>query len=153
MKRKPIPQNKFEVIASRVMKCRVREEVKMRRQEMVEEEEVRYFRCWGIGHYKWECPNIEVERRQQEEEAVYVVKPQKAQQEEKRLVCPLWKKAQKYSGIWGMPLRGTALEEKGWKTKWEVVTFVECGGCNYKGTKTEENQEYGFVSGERLKNI
>ena len=52
-----------------------------------------------------------------------------------------------------MPPRGTALEEKGWKTKWEVVTFVEYSGCNYKGTKTEENQEHGFVSGERLKNI
>jgi len=26
-------------------------------------EKVKCFRCWGIGHYKWECPNIEVERR------------------------------------------------------------------------------------------
>jgi len=26
-------------------------------------EEVKYFRCWGVGHYKWECPNIEVERK------------------------------------------------------------------------------------------
>jgi len=33
------------------------------------------------------------------------------------------------------------------------VIFVECGGCNYKGTKTKENQGQGFVSGERLKNI
>ena len=64
MKGKPIPQNKFEVIASRVMQCRVREEVKVRRQEIVEEEKVGCFRCWGVGHYKWECPNIEVERRQ-----------------------------------------------------------------------------------------
>jgi len=31
-KRKPIPQNKFEVIASRVMQCGVREEVSVRRQ-------------------------------------------------------------------------------------------------------------------------
>ena len=61
VKGKLIPQNKFEVIASRVMQCRVREEVKVRRQETVEE--VRCFRCWGVGHYKWECPNIEVERK------------------------------------------------------------------------------------------
>jgi len=27
-----------------------------------------------------------------------------------------------------MPLRGTALEEWRWKTKWEVVTFIECRG-------------------------
>ena len=61
VKGKPISQNKFEMIASRVMQYRVREEVKVRRQETVEE--VRCFRCWGIGHYKWECPNIEVERK------------------------------------------------------------------------------------------
>jgi len=44
-------------------------------------EEVKCFRCWGIGHYKWECPNIEVERRRQEKIAVYVAMPQKVQQE------------------------------------------------------------------------
>jgi len=49
MKEKPIPQNKFEVIASRVMQCGVRKEV--RRQEK-EEKEVQCFRYWGIGHYK-----------------------------------------------------------------------------------------------------
>jgi len=32
MKKKPIPQNKFEVIASRIIQCGVREEV--RRQEI-----------------------------------------------------------------------------------------------------------------------
>ena len=64
MKREPIPQNKFEVIASRVMQCGVRKEVKVRRQEMVEEEEVRCFRCWRIGYYKWEYSNIKVKRRQ-----------------------------------------------------------------------------------------
>ena len=26
------------------------------------------FRCWGVGHYKWKCPNIvaEKERRRRE---------------------------------------------------------------------------------------
>jgi len=61
VKGKPIPQNKFEVIVSRIMQCGIREEIKVKRQETVEE--VRCFRCWGIGHYKWECPNIEVERK------------------------------------------------------------------------------------------
>jgi len=84
---------------------------------------------------------------------VYVVKPQKVQQEKKKPVHLLWEKAQEYSSVQDIPLRGTALEKKGWKTRWEVVTFVECGGYNYKGTKTEENQEQGFVSGERLKNV
>ena len=43
------------------MRCRVREEVRIRRNEMIEE--VKYFRCWGVGHFKWECPNIEVEKK------------------------------------------------------------------------------------------
>jgi len=78
VKGKPIFQNKFKVIASRVIQCGVREEIKVRRQKVVEE--VKYFRCWRIGHYKWKCPNIEVERRRHEKVAVYVVMPQKVQQ-------------------------------------------------------------------------
>jgi len=31
--------------------------------------------------------------------------------------------------------------------------FVECGGCEYKGTKTEENREQGFISGKQLRNL
>jgi len=50
VKGKPISQNKFEVIASRMMQCGVREEIKVRKQEMVEE--VKCFRCWGVEHYK-----------------------------------------------------------------------------------------------------
>ena len=36
-KEKPVPQNRFEVIASRVIQCGVRKEAKVRRQEIVEE--------------------------------------------------------------------------------------------------------------------
>ena len=36
-KEKLVPQNRFEVIASRVIQCGVREEAKVRRQEIVEE--------------------------------------------------------------------------------------------------------------------
>ena len=36
-KGKLIPQNKFEVIASRVIQCEVREKIKIRRQEVMEE--------------------------------------------------------------------------------------------------------------------
>jgi len=38
-------------------------------------------------------------------------------------------------------------------TKWEVVTLVECRGCNYKGTKTQENWEQRFLSKEQLYNM
>jgi len=63
-----ILQNKFKVLASKVIKYRIREEI-VRRQEIVEEivrrqeiveEKVRCFKYWGIEHYKWECSNIEV---------------------------------------------------------------------------------------------
>ena len=50
-KEKLVPQNRFEVIVSRVMQCGVREKAKVRRQETVEEG-VQCFRCWGIGYYK-----------------------------------------------------------------------------------------------------
>ena len=66
------------MIASKVIQYRVKEEVKVRRQETVEK--VRCFRYWRIGHCKWECPNIEVEKkRRREEETVCVTRPQKAQ--------------------------------------------------------------------------
>ena len=145
MKGKPISQNEFEVIKSRIMQCRVREEV--RRQE-TGEKKVQCFRCWRIKHYKQQCSNIKVEKeRKGGQEVVCVVNPQKAQQV-KKLVHFLWRKVQKYSSVQDMPLRSVALEERGWKTRQEVVTFVEYSGCNYKGTKTEENQGQDFVSRE-----
>ena len=57
----------------------------------------------------------------------------------KRLAYSLWRKMQEHSSVQGMPLKDTALEERGWKTKKEIVMFVECRRCEYKGTKTEEN--------------
>jgi len=52
-----------------------------------------------------------------------------------------------------MSLRSTALEQRGWTTKWKVIMFVEYRGCDYKGTRTQKNQGQGFVSGEHLKNV
>jgi len=50
VKGKPTPYNKFKVMASRVMQCRVRKKVKARKQKTMKE--IRCFRCWRIGHYK-----------------------------------------------------------------------------------------------------
>jgi len=47
-----------------------------------------------------------------------------------------------------MPPKDTALEQREWETKKKIVTFVECRGCEYKSTKTKENQEQGFISGK-----
>jgi len=63
LKKKTVGGNKFEVLASRVMQCGVRE---VRRQEIVREE-VKCFGCGKKGHKKWECPNM---RKRKQEEAV-----------------------------------------------------------------------------------
>jgi len=71
-----------------MMQYRVKEEVKMRKQKTVKEG-AQCFRCWGVGHYKWEYPNIKVEKeRRRSEEAVHVASLQKTQQE-KGPVCSL----------------------------------------------------------------
>ena len=72
MKRKLISQNKFEMIASRVIQCGVRKKVKMRKQKTIEKE-IQYFRCQKVEHYKQEYPNIEVEKkRRKKKEVVYM---------------------------------------------------------------------------------
>ena len=61
------------------MQCEVKEEVQVRRQEMAEVE-VQCFRCWKIGYYKWECPNINIKKkkeRRRSKEAMCIVSPQK----------------------------------------------------------------------------
>jgi len=50
----------------------------------------------------------------------------------------------------GLPPRGAKMSMEEWTMKREVVTFVECRGCNYKGTKTQENQGQGFLSKKQL---
>jgi len=52
--KKAKPQNRFEVLKSQIMQCRVRE---VRRQEIVREE-VRCFGCKEKEHKKWECPKM-----------------------------------------------------------------------------------------------
>jgi len=114
------------------MQCGVRE---VRRQEVVRQE-VKCFECGEKGHKKWECPNMR--RRKQEEAAP----PQE-----------VWKKVKEHSGVRGLPPRGAAMCMEGWITPREVVTFVECRECDYKGTKTQENQGQGFLSKEQLCNM
>ena len=109
-KGKLIPQNKFEVITSRVIQCGVKKEVKVRKQEIVEEE-IQFFRYWGVEHYKWEYLSIKVEKeRRRSEKVACVVSLQKVQQE-KRLVYSLWRKEQKYCNKRDMLPRGTTLEK------------------------------------------
>ena len=42
---------------------------------------------------------------------------------------------------------------EGWTMIGEVVTFMECRECDYKGTKTQDNQGQGFLGKEHLCNM
>ena len=125
--------NRFKTLTSRVMQCGVKE---VRRQEVVREV-VKCFRCGREGHKKWECPQKN-ERNRKKEAA-----PQQA----------VWEKVKGHSKAKGLPPRGAAVCMEGWTTPREVVTFVECRECDYKGTKTEENQGQGFLSKGQLCNM
>ena len=131
-KKEKVVTNRFEALGSQVIQYGVRE---MRRQEIVEEE-VKCFGCGEKGHKKWECLNIK--KRKQEE----VAPPQK-----------VWEKVKEHSRTRGLPPRRAAMCMEGWTTPREVVMFVECRGCNYKGMKTEENQGQGFLGKVQLCNI
>jgi len=71
----------FKVLANRVMRSS-KEEKYIRQQKVKEkkEQKIKCFRYWGVGHCKWKCPNIKVERRRQEREAMYVIQSQNMQQ-------------------------------------------------------------------------
>jgi len=53
----------------------------------------------------------------------------------------------------GLPPRRAVMSIKGWTMRKEMVTFVECRGCNYKRTKTQENRGQGFLEKVQLSNI
>ena len=126
---KKIVNNRFEALGSRVMQCGVRE---VRRQE-TEKEVVKCFGCGKEGHKKWECP------RKRESEREEVVPPK-----------DVWERVKLHSRAKGLPPRGARMSMEGWMMQREVVTFVECRGCDYKGTKTQENQGQGFLSKKQL---
>jgi len=125
-----VAENRFEVLRSWVMQCGVRE---VRRQETVREV-VKCFGCGREGHKKWECPRKK-ERNKSEEAA-----PPRE----------IWERVKLHSGTKGLPPRGAKMSMEEWITQSEVVTFVECHGCNYKGTKTQENRGQGFLGKKQL---
>jgi len=65
----------------------------------------------------------------------------------------VWEKVKEHSGVRGLPPRGVARCMEGWTISREVVSFVECRECNYKGMKTEENWGQGFLGKVQLCNM
>ena len=118
---------------NRVIQCGVRD---IRRQEVVRE----VVKCFGCGEErrkKWECPRKKKEGKREEMGPLHKV----------------WEKVKEHSGARGLPPRGAAMYIEGWTTSREVVTFVECRGCNYKGMKTKENKGQGFLGKMQLCNM
>ena len=122
--------SKFEMLGNRVMQCGVRE---VRRQDVVRDV-VKCFACGEKGHKKWECPRKNERSRKKE-----VAPPQ-----------DVWEKVKLHSSAKGLPPRETRMSMEEWTMGKEVVTFVECQGCDYKGTKTQENYGQGFLSKRQL---
>jgi len=117
-----VPQNKFEMLKSRVMQCGV-EERAIRSIRMVA---MKCFKCGEEGHKCRECPVWM--KRKKEEKAARVARPQKAQQE-KRPVRPVKGKAQKRErklrrveedGV-AHPMKGKAQQEEWKRSLWEVL--------------------------------
>jgi len=79
-----VPQNRFEVLKSRVMQCGVKEKT-IRKVGVME---VKYYKCGEIGHKCREC--LVWERK---ERVACVAKLQNAHQQ-RELVCPVKEKAQ-----------------------------------------------------------
>ena len=132
------------------MQCGVREEVKVRKQETVEEG-MQCFRYWRIGHYKQKCPNIKKKKERRSEKAACAVSLQKAQQREKP-VHPNWKKVQEYCRIENVP-EDVQLLELGQMTEEVIATYIGCRWCRKKRIHREDNRGQGVLRGRRLEKV
>jgi len=130
-----MPQNKFEVLSSRIMQCGVEERV-VRSMRMVA---VRCFKCRREGHKCRECP-LWVKK----EKAARVAKPREAQQEWKRsLWGELRKRVEWYCGP-TVP-QDAQLWELGWRGQGAVVTYVDCPKCGRGGCYVEDDRGQGTL--------
>jgi len=117
-----VPQNKFEVLKSRVMQCGEGERT-IRQMGVAE---VECFECREKGHKYRECP-VWI-RRKNKERAARVARPQKAQQE-KRPVRPVKGKAQegerRLRRVEGSeaahPTKGNVQQEEWKRSSWETL--------------------------------
>jgi len=180
-KRTVVPQNKFEVLGSRVMQCEV-EEKTIRRHKVVA---VECFKCGEKGHKCREYPLWEKKKR-----VAHVAKPQKAHQQ-KGLVCPVkgktqegerklrrvkekeaahvakprevqqgWrrssveelrKRAEEHCGR-GVPEKVQLLELK-WCTREVVVLYLTCERCESQGCHIKDNRGQGVIPRRKWEEI
>jgi len=167
-----VPQNKFEVLSSRVMQCGVEEKM-IRSVRMLG---VKCFRCGEEGHKCRECPLWEKKvkrgvrpverkvhqeerrparpirekvqegekrlRRMEEEKAARPVKGEAQQGWRRSSIEELRKKTEEHCGK-GVP-REAQLLELGWMTEEIVVLYLACK-CGEKGSHVEDNRGQGVI--------
>jgi len=149
-----MPQNKFEVLRSRVMQCGVEERVVRSMKTAV----VKCFRCGEEGHKCRMCPKKEKRvarpregkahqgerrlRRVKEEKAAYPIKGEVQQEWRRSSIKELRKKAKEHCGK-GVP-REAQLLELGWVTEEVVVSYLTCK-CGEKGSHVEDNRGQGVI--------
>jgi len=168
-----VPQNKFEILSSRVMQCGVEEKT----IRSVRTSGVKCFRCRTEGHKCRGCPlwvkreravrmarpqKAQQEkrpvrpvrgkaqegerrlRRIEEDRAAYVAKPREAQQEWRRSSWEeLRKRAEWYCGP-TVP-QDAQLWELGWRSQGAVVTYLRCPRCGRGGCYVEDDQGQGTL--------
>ena len=150
-----MPQNKFEILSSRVMQCGV-EKRTIRSVRAV----MRCFKCKKEGHKCRECPLWEKQvrvacpvqekaqegerrlRRAEEDKAACPIKGEVQQEWRRSSIEELRKKAEEHCGK-GVP-RETRLLELGWMTEEVVVSYLTCK-CGKKGSHVEDNWGQGVI--------
>jgi len=167
-----MPQNKFEILKSRVMQCGVEERIVRSMKTVV----VKCFKCGEEGHKCRKCPlwkkklkrvarpdggkahqeerrpvrpirekvqEGEKRLRRMEEEKVACPVKREAQQEWRRSsIEELRKKAEEHCGK-GVP-REARLLELGWMTKEIVMSYLTCK-CREKGSHVEDSWGQGVI--------
>ena len=156
-----MPQNKFEILRSRIMQCSVEERVvRGARREVV-----RCFKCREEGHKYRECPLWEKKvkrvacpdegkahqkekrrevRRVEEGEAVRPVKGKVQQEGWKRSLWEvLRKRAEWYCGP--TVLLDAELWELGWRGQGAIITYLKCSECGKGECHVEDDQGQGVV--------
>jgi len=173
-----VPQNKFEVLESRVMQCGV-EERTIRRHEVVV---VKCFKCGEKGYKYRECllwekkervvcvakpqkahqqkglacsvkRKVQKEekrlRRVEEEEVACMAKPREVQQKWRRSsIEELRKRAEEYCSK-GVPKEAQLLELE-WYTLETIVIYNECRRCGRKGSYAEDNRGQGVLQDRKF---
>jgi len=155
-----MPQNKFEILKSRVIQCGIEERV----VRSIRMEAVRCFKCGEEGYKCRWCPMWKKEkrparpekgkaqekerrlRRAEEEEAVRIDRPREAQQGEWRRSSweDLRKRAEWYCGPtvpWD-----AELWELGWRGQGAIVMYLKCPRCDKEGCYAEDDRGQGVVS-------